>query len=94
MRIRRPTHRRASRCQPSLGRRLRIEPLEVRHLLSLSIAGYAVPDYLANVAPNSVAPLATAGPTGYTPAQIRQAYGFNNISFNNGAGTRHDHRHC
>ncbi len=70
--------------QGSLRRRLRFEPLESRHLLSLSVAGYAVPDYLANVAPNSVAPLATSGPTGYTPAQIRQAYGFNNITFNNG----------
>jgi len=28
--------------------------------------------------------LATAGPTGSTPAQIRQAYGFNSITFNNG----------
>jgi hypothetical protein len=67
-----------------LGRRLRFEPLESRHLLSLSVAGYAVPDYLANLTASGVAPLATAGPTGYTPAQIRQAYGFNNISFSNG----------
>jgi hypothetical protein len=84
MRNKRPTHRRATSSQPSLGRALRIEQLESRHLLSLSVAGDAVPDYLAYVAPDSVAPLATAGPTGYTPAQIRQAYGFNNISFNNG----------
>jgi hypothetical protein len=84
MRDQRSTHQWANGCQPRLGRRLRIEQLESRHLLSLSVAGYAVPDYLANVAANGVAPLATAGPSGYTPAQIRQAYGFNNISFNNG----------
>ena len=43
-----------------------------------------MPDYVAYVAPHSVAPLSTAGPTGYTPAQIRQAYGFDKIAFNNG----------
>jgi hypothetical protein len=84
MRNKRPTHHGVSSCRPSLGRKLRIEPLEFRHLLSLSVAGYAVPDYVASGAANSIAPLATAGPTGYSPAQIRQAYGFNNISFNNG----------
>jgi cell wall assembly regulator SMI1 len=81
----RPAHCNGSHHQGSLTRRLRFEALEVRHLLSLSVAGYAVPDYLANIAPHGVSPLATSGPTGYTPAQIRQAYGFNNISFNNGA---------
>ena len=29
--------------------------------------------------------MATAGPTGYTPAQIRHAYGFDKITFNGGA---------
>ena len=53
-------------------------------LLSLTIPGYATPDYVAYVASNSVSPLSTAGPTGYTPAQIRQAYGFDQITFNNG----------
>ena len=28
--------------------------------------------------------MSTAGPTGYTPAQVRQAYGINQITFNNG----------
>src|SRR6185295_11970404 len=32
----------------------------------------------------SVTPLATSGPTGYTPAQIRHAYGFDQITFNSG----------
>ena len=63
---------------------MRIESLENRTLLSLTIPGHAVPDYVAYVAPHSVAPLSTAGPTGYTPAQIRQAYGFDKITFNNG----------
>ena len=39
------------------------------------------------LASNSVSPLSRAGPTGYTPAQIRQAYGFNQITFNNGTVT-------
>ena len=68
-------------------RTLRIEWLEDRHLLSLTIPGYATPDYLAAVGPNGVSPLSTAGPTGYTPAQIRQAYGINQISFNYGTVT-------
>ncbi len=80
----RSIHRRASTWQARPCRRLRFEPLESRHLLSLSVAGYAVPDYVAYGAADGVAPLATAGPTGYTPAQIRQAYGFNNITFNHG----------
>ena len=66
------------------GRRLRLEALESRLLLSLSVAGHAVPDYVAYVAPNSLAPMSTAGPTGYTPAQIRASYGFDKITFNNG----------
>ena len=84
MRKKRPTHPWVTTCRASLNRRLRFEPLEFRHLLSLSVPGYAVSDYVANVSANGVAPLATAGPTGYTPAQILAAYGFNNISFNNG----------
>jgi hypothetical protein len=34
---------------------------------------------------NSASPLATSGPTGYTPDEIRNAYGFDNVSFANGA---------
>jgi hypothetical protein len=75
----------------SNGRRLRVEPLEVRDLLSVSLPGFAVPNYVAHSAANDVTPLATSSPTGYTPAQIRQAYGFDQISFNgiagDGAGT-------
>jgi hypothetical protein len=77
----------ACRGQASNCRTLRIEGLEHRNLLSLTVPGYATPDYVAYVAPNSVSPLSTAGPTGYTPAQIRQAYGINQITFNNGTVT-------
>ncbi len=73
------------RRQTDHGRRLRVEGLEHRNLLSLSMPGYATPDYMAYVAPHGAAPLASSGPTGYTPAQIRAAYGINQITFNNGA---------
>jgi subtilase family serine protease len=62
-------------------RTLRVEPLENRCLLSVSLPGYAVPDH---VAPFGVTPMATAGSTGLTPAQVRTAYGFDKISFNSG----------
>ncbi len=74
-------------------RKLRLEPLETRNLLSVNLPGIAIPDYLSLAAEGVPAPLSTAGPTGYTPAQIRQAYGFNKITFDggtvtgNGAGT-------
>ena len=80
----RSTHRRVDHRQPRGCRAFSIESLENRQLLSLTIPGYATPDYVAYVAPHSVAPLSTAGPTGYTPAQIRQAYGIDKITFNNG----------
>jgi hypothetical protein len=80
----RSSHGTVLRRQPGNARTLRIEPLENRNLLSLTIGGHAVPDYVAYAAPGAVAPLATAGPTGYSPAQLRQAYGFDKITFNNG----------
>ena len=61
-------------------RLLRLEVLEVRSLLSLSIPGYAVPQDVALMDAGGVAPLTSASPTGYTPTQIRQAYGFDKIS--------------
>ena len=83
----RSTHCKVNRWQSGGCRALRIESLESRNLLSLTIGGQAVPDYLAYVAPGAVAPLATASPTGYSPAQLRQAYGFDKITFNNGTVT-------
>jgi subtilase family serine protease len=54
---------------------LRLESLEPRHLLSASHpASHFKPDYL-------LIPHAGTTVSGYTPAQIRAAYGFNNLSF-------------
>ena len=57
-------------------------------------SGYAMPMYASASAlgqDGGVSPMSTAAPTGMTPTQIRQAYGFNALSFGstaaNGAGT-------
>jgi hypothetical protein len=71
--------------------RLRAQPLvellETRELLAATFT----PDYVIFKPAGSAKPLDTAGPTGTTPTQISQAYGFNQINFNgvvgNGAGT-------
>ncbi|MEN6449330.1 MAG: S53 family peptidase [Thermoguttaceae bacterium] len=66
------------------GRSLRLESLESRSLLSVSPLGVAVPCCVATAA-DDVAPMASASPTGYSPAQIRHAYGFDQVTFSNGA---------
>lgn len=66
-------------------RTLRLEWLEPRSLLSISAPGVAVPYLAAFDAGPGVAPLSTAGPTGYSPQQVRHAYGFDKISFGDGA---------
>lgn len=71
----------SGRAPSKRGRALRVEPLESRAMLSVTVPGYAVPDHIA---PNGVTSMATAAPTGLTPAQIRAAYGFDKITFNNG----------
>ncbi len=83
-RNRRSAHDKTNRGRPRGCRTLRVESLENRHLLSLTIAEHAASDIVAYPVPNGIAPLSSAGPTGYTPAQIRQAYGFDKITFNNG----------
>ena len=57
-------------------------------------SGYALPMYASASAlgqDGGVSPMSTASPTGMTPTQILQAYGFNTVSFGstaaNGAGT-------
>ncbi|HLJ92329.1 MAG TPA: S53 family peptidase [Gemmataceae bacterium] len=62
---------------------LRIESLEDRTLLS--IFGFAHTNLIKQPA-GQMGPLDTPGPTGYTPAQIRHAYGFDQINFNGVAG--------
>ena len=58
---------------------LAVENLESRDLLS----GFA-PDYVLMPQAGSSTPYATAAATGYSPSQLSQAYGFNQITFNNG----------
>jgi hypothetical protein len=41
-------------------------------------SSFAMPCYVSS---SGASPMQTAGPTGMTPTQIRQAYGFNNVSF-------------
>ncbi|MCE5269039.1 MAG: S53 family peptidase [Planctomycetaceae bacterium] len=65
-------------------RRLNIESLEVRALLSVSPLGEAVPCTVATSAADEVAMLSTKSPTGLTPTQVLHAYGFDKIAFNNG----------
>jgi subtilase family serine protease len=60
--------------------RLSIESLESRDLLS----GFFSPAYILQPNSGSAAPFATASAVGYSPSQISQAYGFNQISFDNG----------
>jgi subtilase family serine protease len=71
----------STRVRPSATNRLRlsVETLESRDLLS----GFFSPDYILPSA-GSATPFATASATGYAPSQLSQAYGFNQISFNNG----------
>ncbi len=62
-------------------RRLNIESLEIRQVLSASLG--------TEVSPNLLlidSPLATSGPTGMTPTQIKAAYGFSSIKFGNVVG--------
>jgi subtilase family serine protease len=59
--------------------RLRLEVLESRDLPS----AYLSPTYVL-LRHGGATPLGTTGPTGTTPAQIRHAYGFDQITFNNG----------
>ena len=63
-------------------RRLRLEPLESRHMLSATFPGVVLPTYVHD----AVIPSAVGGPTGFTPAQIRAAYGFSSIPLD-GSGT-------
>jgi hypothetical protein len=57
------------------------EALETRELPAVFL-----PTYLAARHPGRAAPLATTGPTGYAPAQVRHAYGFDQVWFNGTPG--------
>jgi hypothetical protein len=73
------SRRRKGRCV------LRCESLEARELLATAVA-VAHPSYIL-LPHSSVSRFAGGGPTGYSPAQITQAYGINQITFNNGTVT-------
>jgi hypothetical protein len=63
-----------------------IDCLELRRLLSSAAAvPVAVTDLVRAGSGAGVKPLNSAGPTGYTPAQIRHAYGFDQVSFSGAA---------
>jgi subtilase family serine protease len=73
--------RRGRQSRPPKRRRPAVELLESRDLLS----GFFHPTYV--LLPGSgggVHTLGSPGPTGYTPSQIRHAYGFDQITFSNG----------
>ncbi len=59
---------------------LSLESLESRDLLS----GF-YPDLILQPQSGTAAPFATTSPTGHSPGQISQAYGFDQISFNGGS---------
>jgi hypothetical protein len=58
------------------------EVLETRELPT----AFFVPTYVAARHAGRAAPLATTGPTGYTPAQARHAYGFDQVWFGSTPG--------
>ncbi len=63
-------------------RRLRVESLESRLLLSATSPDLPNASYIHD----AVAPYVSGGPSGYSPAQIRAAYGFSSVPLD-GAGT-------
>ncbi len=66
-------------------RRLQVESLETRVLLSVSPSGVAeaAPTYEL-FEPLGAKPQGTSGPTGLTATQVRTAYGINQITFDGG----------
>ncbi|HTU92785.1 MAG TPA: hypothetical protein VMF69_22075, partial [Gemmataceae bacterium] len=83
----RKCHRPAAR--PRLYRRLEVEQLETRALLSTVLPlEPATPDYIIASPQAGISPMGGDGPAGgYTPSQIAQAYGFNQISFTSNGTT-------
>ncbi len=76
---------RAARISRAHSIRLCLEILEDRLVPSSGLSGIAVPD-AELVSPTALTPNGGPGqPGGFSPAQISQAYGFNQIAFDNGA---------
>src|SRR5579863_1850156 len=74
------------RRNPWLSTAAEVQQLEARTLLSGNPAAQAAAIDLVRYDSGSVVPNVTQAPPGYSPAQIKQAYGFNQISFNGTAG--------
>ena len=87
------TPRRTARREPMAREPMAIgfETMEARRMLSACPVGYAASTIVRSHAANGAVAMATSGPTGHTPAEIRHAYGFDSVSFSgavaNGAGT-------
>jgi len=69
---------RPSRHRPE---RLAFESMEARRVLSACPIECAASNLLRTHAANGAVAMATSGPTGYAPSQIRHAYGFDSVSF-------------
>jgi hypothetical protein len=72
---------RRPRRNPTPYARLCCEALEAR-----DVPTAFAPTYRPLLRPGHTAPLSTAGPTGYAPAQVRHAYGFDQVWFGGAAG--------
>lgn len=70
---------------------LNLEKLESREVPAALSAPMAVPDYIVYKHGPKIVPLESPGSEGFTPAQVAQAYGINQVSFDGakatGAGT-------
>jgi hypothetical protein len=62
-------------------------PLRVEDLEARDVPAVFTPDYAIAGHANTATPFGTTGPTGLSPTAIRQAYGFNQVSFGGTAGT-------
>jgi len=71
--------RRAKRRPQAKGRKPHLELLEAR-----DVPSGLQPDYVILPQSGGATPYSSSGPSGTTPSQIRNAYGFNQISFTNG----------
>src|SRR5258708_20604568 len=63
---------------------VRQKQLSLEKLESREVPSGAQPDHIQLLAGGGASPFGSPGPTGYTPAQIRHAYGFDQIKFNGG----------
>src|SRR5213596_2245725 len=77
---------RARRIRRTGARNLQFQALESRQLLTGAPLGYATFNHRAIDLADGAVPAATSGPTGYSPQQIRTAYGFDKLPYD-GSGT-------